>query len=175
MFKLCLATLIAALSITPVTAQTGVGTAPFKAAILKHLKTSEDFTLKVAAAMPPENYEFKLTPEQMSFGGQMMHLAEALQYFTSAFSGEKPASTKPTAKTKEQVTDYVKQSYDTAIAAVDSLTPEQITKTYKGGESSSPETGYDILLGMLDHTTNHRASAEMYLRAKGITPPKYMY
>jgi uncharacterized damage-inducible protein DinB len=28
---------------------------------------------------------------------------------------------------------------------------------------------------MLDHSTNHRASAEMYLRAKGITPPKYEF
>jgi uncharacterized damage-inducible protein DinB len=25
-------------------------------------------------------------------------------------------------------------------------------------------------MGLLDHTTHHRASAEMYLRAKGITP-----
>jgi uncharacterized damage-inducible protein DinB len=36
-------------------------------------------------------------------------------------------------------------------------------------------TGLDLLLGDLDHTTHHRASAEMYLRAKGITPPQYAF
>ncbi len=30
-------------------------------------------------------------------------------------------------------------------------------------------------MGMLDHSTHHRASAEMYLRAKGIKPPEYEY
>lgn len=41
-----------------------------KATVLKHLQTSRDFTIKVAEAMPAENYDFKLTPPQMSFGQQ---------------------------------------------------------------------------------------------------------
>ncbi len=175
MFKLCLATLILTLSIVPATAESDNGAAQFQTVFLKHLQTSEDFTLKVAEAMPAENYDFKLTPEQMSFGGQMNHLAEALQYFTSAFSADKPTLAKPTAKTKEEVMAYVKSSYASAIAAIQKLTPEQISKTYSGGGSGGPQTGYDILLHMLDHSTNHRASAEMYLRAKGITPPKYAF
>jgi uncharacterized damage-inducible protein DinB len=32
-----------------------------------------------------------------------------------------------------------------------------------------------MLLELLDHTTHHRASAEMYLRAKGITPTEYQF
>jgi uncharacterized damage-inducible protein DinB len=35
--------------------------------------------------------------------------------------------------------------------------------------------GTEILLALLDHTTHHRASAEMYLRAKGITPTEYEF
>ena len=31
-------------------------------------------------------------------------------------------------------------------------------------------TGLELLMMMFDHTTHHRASSEMYLRAKGITP-----
>lgn len=175
MSKLCLAALIATLSVLPVAAQADNSAAQFKTIILKHLQNSEDFTLKVADAMPADDYDFKLTPGQMSFGGQMTHLAEALQYFASAFAGGKPAMTKPTSTTKEGITAYVKASYETVIATVQKLTPELIAKSYKGGDSGDSQTGYDILLGMLDHTTNHRASAEMYLRAKGITPPKYTY
>ena len=47
-----------------------------KAAVIKHLTTSRDFTLKVANQMPEADYGVKLTPPQMSFAEQMAHLAE---------------------------------------------------------------------------------------------------
>ena len=36
-------------------------------------------------------------------------------------------------------------------------------------------TGLELLMFTLDHCTHHRASAEMYLRAKGITPANYQF
>jgi len=68
---------------------------------------------------------------------------------------------------------FVRKSFDDAIARVSKLTPAQLAKTYTGGEGTS--TGLDNLLELLDHTTHHRASAEMYLRAKGITPTEYQF
>ena len=44
---------------------------------VKHLKTSREFTLKVAEAMPEASYGFKLTDPQMSFAEQMIHIAQA--------------------------------------------------------------------------------------------------
>jgi uncharacterized damage-inducible protein DinB len=157
-----------ALAALPAAAQSN-----FKAAIVKHLKTSKEFTLKVAEAMPAADYGFKLTPPQMSFGGQITHLSQGMTYFMAAFSGEKADPGKPKSESKEDVIAFARQSFDNAIAAVEKLTPEQIEKTYKSEEGTS--TGMELLLGMLDHTTHHRASAEMYLRAKGITPPEYQF
>ena len=145
----------------------------FQAAVVKHLTTSRDFTLKVAEAMPAEDYGFKLTPPQMSFAGQMIHLSQGLTYFLSQFTGEKPNPGKPKSESKEDVIAFVRQSFDGAIATVSKLTPEQIDKTYKSEAGTG--SGMDLLIGMLDHTTHHRASAEMYLRAKGITPPEYQF
>jgi len=142
-----------------------------KGAILKHLRVSKEFTLKVAEAMPAESYDFKLTPPQMSFGGQITHLSQGLDFFVSPFSGEKPGDAKPASNSKADVIAFVKVSFDKAIARVDSIKPSQLTTAFKTEEGS--QTGLDLLLGMLDHTTHHRASAEMYLRAKGITPPQY--
>lgn len=164
---------MAAVAALPVCAQSSAEADNLKSIFLKHLQTSEDFTIKVAEAMPDENYSFKLTPEQMSFGRQLTHLAQALGYFLSGFASEKPSPSKPASESKADVIAFVKSSYEKAIAQVSQLTPEQIHKTYKSGGNSA--TGVDLLLGMLDHTTNHRASAEMYLRAKGITPPKYEF
>jgi uncharacterized damage-inducible protein DinB len=141
--------------------------------LTKHLKTSEAFTLKVADAMPESNYEFKLTAAQMSFREQMVHLSQGLDYILSGLSGEKPNPPKPTSNSKSDTEAFIRTSYERAIARVSNLTPEQLHKTYKSEEGST--TGVELVLMALDHSTHHRASAEMYLRAKGITPPAYEF
>jgi uncharacterized damage-inducible protein DinB len=145
----------------------------FQSVVVKHLATSRDFTLKVAEEMPAADFGFKLTPPQMSFAGQLIHLSQGLTYFLAPLSGEKPNPGKPKSESKEDVIAFVRQSFDDAIAKVQALTPEQLTKIYKSEEGDS--SGTELLLGMLDHTTHHRASAEMYLRAKGMTPPEYQF
>jgi uncharacterized damage-inducible protein DinB len=144
-----------------------------KATILKHFKTSQDFTLKVAAAMPDADYGFRLTAPQMSFSGQMVHLAQGFDSFLSPIYGEKPKPPKPASGTKADVLALVKESFDRASERIGPLTAEQLEKSYKTDEGSL--SGLDLLLGLLDHTTHHRASAEMYLRDKGITPPEYQF
>ena len=144
-----------------------------KASVLKHLKTSRDFTLKIADQMPASSYDFKLTPPQMSFAQQLVHMSQSFDYFLAPFSGEKPNPGKPKSMSKEDVMAFVKTSFDNGIEKISKLTPEQISKTYKTEEGTM--TGADMLLGVLDHTTHHRASAEMYLRAKGIAPAEYQF
>jgi uncharacterized damage-inducible protein DinB len=141
--------------------------------IVSRLKNSRDFTLKVADAMPASDYDFKLTKPQMSFAQQMAHIGESMDYFLSVFSGEKPNPAKPTSMSKADVMAYVKAQYDKAIESVSKLTPEQIENSYKAGEGGT-SSGLTTLIAMLEHAAHHRASAEMYLRAKGITPPSYM-
>ncbi len=140
--------------------------------IVSRLKNSRDFTLKVADAMPAADYDFKLTKPQMSFAEQMAHIGESLDYFLSVFSGEKPNPPKPTSMSKTDVMAYVKSQYDKAIESVSKLTPEQMEKSYKG--EGGAMNGLTTLIAMLEHAAHHRASAEMYLRAKGIKPPSYM-
>ena len=167
--KLRFASLIFALAAAlPASAQTDV-----KSIFLKHLKTSRDFTLKVADQMPAASYDFKLTPPQMSFAEQMVHLAASLSVFTSPFSGQEPKPAKPASMSKKDVIAFMTKSFDAAIDQVAKLTREQLSKTYKSEEGSL--TGLELLMAMLDHNTHHRASAEMYLRAKGITPTEYQF
>jgi uncharacterized damage-inducible protein DinB len=165
--QFALLTIIAAAA-SPAFAQMDV-----KADILKHLQTSRDFTLKVAEQMPAADYDFKLTPPQMSFGQQLVHLSQAFNEFLSPMDGGSPAAAKPASLSKPDVIAFVRKSFDDAIARVSKLTPAQLAKTYTGGEGTA--TGLDNLLELLDHTTHHRASAEMYLRAKGITPTEYQF
>ena len=143
------------------------------ATILKHLQTSRDFTLKVADQMPDSTYGFKLTPPQMSFAEQLVHLSQALDEYVAPLSGEKPNPAKPTSMSKKDVIAFVRASFDKNIDKVSKLTPAQLSKSYSSPEGTM--SGLELLMGMLDHTTHHRASAEMYLRAKGITPTEYQF
>ena len=156
-----------------VSASTAFAQADAKAAVLKHLKTSREFTLKVADQMPEASYDFKLTPPQMSFAEQMVHLSQALYEFLSPVAGDRLNPGKPASMAKKDVIAFIGKSFDGAMDRVSKLTPEQISKTYSG--EGGPMTGMELLMMMLDHTTNHRASAEMYLRAKGITPTEYEF
>ena len=90
---------------------------------MKHLKTSRDFTLKVAEAMPASDYDFKLTKPQMSFAEQLIHLSQGLSYFTAPFVGEKPNPPKPASMSKADVIGFVKAQFDKAIEDVSKLTP----------------------------------------------------
>jgi uncharacterized damage-inducible protein DinB len=167
-FAAALLPALVALCALPASAQVDI-----KAIVLKHLKTSRDFTLKVADQMPAESYNFKLTPPQMSFAEQMTHLSQAMEVFWSPFAGGKPAFAKPASLNKPDVTAFMKKSFDAAIEQVSKLTPDQLAKTYQSEDGSM--TGLELLMMMMDHTTHHRASAEMYLRAKGITPTEYEF
>jgi uncharacterized damage-inducible protein DinB len=151
----------------PASAQTDI-----RDIVVKHLTTSRDFTLKVADQMPEADYGFKLTPPQMSFAEQMAHLADDQAGLLAPLTGEKPKPSKPASMSKKDVIAFVRQSYDRSIAIVSKLTPAQISQSYQAGGSM---TGLELLMFVLDHSTLHRASAEMYLRAKGITPAEYQF
>ena len=144
-----------------------------KAVVVKHLTTSRDFTLKVAEQMPEADYGFKLTAPQMSFGEQMAHLASDQANLLAPFTNARPAPSKPASMNKKDVIAFVRQSYDQSIALVSKLTAAQIERSYPG--FGTPMTGLELLMFVLDHSTHHRASAEMYLRAKGITPAEYEF
>jgi len=144
-----------------------------KTMVLKHLKTSEEFTVKVAEAMPEADYDFKLTADQMTFGGQITHLTQAVLHYLAPLSTEKTAASKPASTKKADVIAFVKTSFESAEADVSKLTMEDMSKSFKMGSRSM--SGMELILGMFVHTAHHRSAAEMYLRAKGVTPPAYQF
>lgn len=173
MLRTLLVSLLTACVIAPAFGQELAGSGDLKTMVLKHLKTSEEFTVKVAEAMPEANYDFKLTPDQMTFGGQFTHLSQAVLHYLAPLSSEKPATEKPASAKKSDVIAFIKSSFETAEANVSKLTPDDMSKTFKMGNRQM--SGMELILGMFVHTAHHRSAAEMYLRAKGITPPPYQF
>jgi uncharacterized damage-inducible protein DinB len=139
----------------------------------KHLKTAGDFTLAVAEQMPDADYDFKLTSAQMSFSQQIAHIANANMYFFSFLAGDKPSDAKPASPSKSDVVAFLKKSNDYCQKVLAGVTAEQLAKSYKTEDGEM--TGAELIMLSFDHTTHHRAQAEMYLRSKGIKPTDYRF
>jgi uncharacterized damage-inducible protein DinB len=139
----------------------------------EHLKTSRDFTIKVAQQMPESDYGYKLTDQQMSFAQQLVHISGANASFCAALSGEKSPIGKPGSMNKADVIDFVGKSYDYCIKVVSGASREQMDKSYKAEDGTM--SGWELVMLALDHSTHHRAQCEMYLRSKGITPTSYEF
>lgn len=139
----------------------------------KHLQISRDFTIRVAEQMPDADYSFKLTPPQMSFAQQLVHIGESNLYFYSTLAGEKQPFAKPADATKAAVIEYLTKSFNYSLGVLQKLSPAQLDKSFaaEGGQM----VGWELVMLSLDHTTHHRAQCEMYLRVKGITPTDYTF
>jgi uncharacterized damage-inducible protein DinB len=156
----------------------------FKDALAKHWKTSGEFTVAVATAMPAENYNFRPSPEEMSFGQLMAHIAGVnLNACANASGLTKPALppkiaewSKDTQKVeidKDTAIPFLKDSFEFCNQAVAAMTPSRMDTVV--GPPARNLTGFEWLWGYFTHTAHHRGQAEVYLRVKGIKPPDYKF
>jgi len=167
MVRFTTALLAGALLAAPVFAQDMQGK------LVEHWKTSKKYVLALAEQMPAADFGFKPSPEEMSFGQQMAHIAGANGFFFATLSGQKDPIAKPTQFDKASVIKLLNTSYDFAISTLEKITPEQLHAEYdaEGGKM----TGVELLLLATDHTAHHRGQCIVYLRMKGIKPTDYTF
>jgi len=172
--------LLAVLAVAiPASAQT-----PQKEVLLKHWRTSGEFTLAVAGAMPAESYTFRPTPEEMSFGQLMAHIAMADRNACTQASGLTAPALPPAIEawakdsakvdvSKEAATALVKDIFDFCGRAITEMPAANADKVV--GPPNRNLTGTEWLWSYFTHTAHHRGQAEVYLRLKGIKPPAYAF
>ena len=155
-----------------------------KDALAKHWKTSGEFTIAVAQAMPADSYTFRPNPEEMSFGQLMAHIASAnLNACVNASGQAKPALAPKIAEwakdpqkvevDRDAAVQFLGDSFDFCNKAVAAMTPERLDTVV--GPPNRNLTGFEWLWAYFTHTAHHRGQAEVYLRVKGIKPPGYKF
>ncbi len=116
--------------------------------LVKHWQTSKAYTLAIAEQMPEDGYAFKPNPEEMTFGGQLVHIAQANGFFLSKITGTPSPIGKPDKMDKASVVKLVGDSYDYVIKSIGSLTPEQIAcRPRSGGHEDERPRGPDVRRG----------------------------
>ncbi|HEV2387139.1 MAG TPA: DinB family protein [Candidatus Acidoferrales bacterium] len=125
-----------------------------------------------AEEMPPGDYGFKPTPEQMSFGQLMLHVAKSNSFLCSKISGQtgpdfsKLTETSP----KDDLVAAVKSSAsfcNTALASVDDSGLGQQVTVF--GNRQMPKAA--AMIALTNDLADHYSQSAIYLRLKGHLPP----
>jgi uncharacterized damage-inducible protein DinB len=147
----------------------------WKQEFAKHLKTSREFTIAVAEAMPADGYDFKPNPEEMSFGVLMAHIAIAQATTFGRVAGmDSPLPAKQPEKVdRATALKMLNDSFDFCEKALASATPAQLDAVT--GPEGRQTSGREKMWSYFTHTAHHRGQAEVYLRVKGIKPPPYRF
>jgi len=142
-------------------------------AMVKHYESSKELTLAVADAMPAEDYSFKATPPEMSFGEQMNHIASANANYCAAAMDAKSPFGKLEDASKNAAIKNINTAFDFCLDGLKKMSDADLTKMVGSGARQS--TVFERFWGGFTHTAHHRGQAEVYLRLKGITPPQYKF
>jgi len=144
-----------------------------KALFAKHWQVAKEFTLAVAEAMPPEGYDFKPNPEELSFGQLMIHIAAQNSDSCASATGTKPLA-EPNATDRQTAIKFLTDSFDKCTKELDAMPPEQLNhEVYKF--RGQPVLAREALWYTFTHMAHHRGQAEVYLRVKNIKPPAWRF
>jgi uncharacterized damage-inducible protein DinB len=146
----------------------------FLDAFQKHWSTAKGLTLAVADAMPAESYDFKPSPPEMSFGEQIIHIVEANYGYCAFIADAKSPYPDPAKDAKIEKAGAMKDlggSFDYCSKVFAGLDEAKLSQMHGSGKRSF--STLDTMLGVMVHMAHHRGHVEVYLRVKGITPPKY--
>lgn len=144
--------------------------------VLKSLKGQVDMfrqnILEAAEKAPASIYDFKPSPDVMSFHQQLAHIADANYSICSPLKNEANPNTSPIEKKApgKDVIPAVKASFDYCDAALNAMTDSNLAATIKRGTSERPVAYYAFHL--LDHVSLHYGNMITYMRLKGIVPPE---
>lgn len=160
---------------TPLLAQDNV----FIKDYLERLENSKKYLILVAETMPEDNYDFKATPESMSFAEHLMHIAWAMDWHSQSLMGGREArdwntdtELKVDNKSKKEMIAKIDETFDKTIAFISNfdITKLEERLDYFGAD----RTKRQILLLLADHITHHRGQMLVYMRLNGLVPPRYV-
>ncbi|MBA2329423.1 MAG: DinB family protein [Flavisolibacter sp.] len=137
-------------------------------------KNAKTYTLEIAELMPEEQYNFKPVADEMTFGEQLLHVAQNMNWLSSAYLLGSKQNSKSDANvlSKQSIINTISTAYDSALAVHYRLIPKQLDEVVPF--FAGPKSRRQILILMHDHQTHHIGQLIVYLRLKDIKPPAYV-
>lgn len=121
--------------------------------------------------MPAGKFDFKPTPDQITFAHLALHIVESNNYFCSTAAGvAEPKSDVKDTDGKDKLLAAVKDSFAFCGTALDKVDDSKLGDTVKGfGGKDQPRAW--ALIAFAGSCADHYGAAAMYLRLNGLLPP----
>jgi hypothetical protein len=145
---------------------------PITSAVKEILPRQQKNLIAAADEMPADKFSFKPTPEQISFGHLIMHIAQVNNFLCSKI-GDMPAPAGPELKetdSKDVLVGALKASFDFCTAAMDKLNDAKLGDAVelRGGRTASRAFA---IITLTNDWADHYSGEAMYLRLNGLLPP----
>ena len=146
---------------------------------VERLENSQKYLNLVAEMMPEEKYDYKVTPESLSFAENLMHIGYALDWHSQSLLGGREARTwhtdtiyKTHNKNKKEMLVVINNTFEKAITLLKDFDTAQLDDKldYFGLDRSKRQ----IFMLLADHITHHRGQMLIHLRFNGLVPPRYV-
>ncbi len=146
---------------------------------IERLENSHKYVITVAETMPEDQYDFKVTPESLSFAENLMHIGYAMDWHSQSLLGGRESRDwnadtvyKVANKSKEEMIATINKTFEDTISLMKDFDPNLLDDKldYFGLERSKRQ----IFMLLADHITHHRAQMLVAMRLNGLTPPRYV-
>ncbi len=131
--------------------------------------------LGLAEAMPEDKYNFRPTAGKfdgvMDFAGQVKHVAGGFNMYAAAILGEKAPAEPTNLKTKAELVQYLKSSFEYAHKAAKSINDQNAFASVPPPFGKNPTTRFSLAIAMVSHPNDHYGQMIEYLRGAGVIPP----
>jgi len=144
---------------------------------LADFERSKAMSLAYIDAMPEDQFNFRPAEGVRTFAEQMLHLAQGTFGLVANGTGEdlvykdKNLEKEASFQTKSEVRRLVSECYDFAIAGIQKMDASKLDEVVVRGPFNVTRLGW--IQKANEHAGHHRGQCAIYLRLKGITPPKY--
>jgi uncharacterized damage-inducible protein DinB len=127
--------------------------------------------IRAAEKMPEENYSFKPTPEVMTFGELVGHVADSQYTYCYSVTGERLAAPglQKARKTKAELVAGLKEAFSLCDKAISGLTDAKAMEPMPVFGRQQPRL--TVLTFNTAHNDEHYGNIVTYMRIKGLVPP----
>ena len=144
---------------------------PASTAVRRTLDRYSKNLLATAQEMPAEKYGYHPTPENMTFGKSIAHIAEVNNFACSKVADvAAPQAPKVEETDKDKLVETLKASMDFCTQAFAKLTDATLGDqvSWFGGRQV---TRFSAALEVTNDLVDHYAALAVYLRLNGLLPP----
>ena len=145
---------------------------PVSSAVREILTRQQKNLVAAAEEMPADKYDYKPTPQQMSFAHLTIHVTETNNLLCAKISDTpEPKAPEPKeADGKDKLVAAVKASFDFCTTALAKVDDSKLGDSFElfGGHTGTRAMAMFILTNAL---ADHYSVAAMYLRLNGMLPP----